>query len=264
MDYHFKRNPTIISSNIKHDLPTRDTLFLVALAGLTALIMAFVPFIDLLNYPFRLLITIIHELGHGVAALITGGRFLSFEVSPNGNGLAFTSGGLRYVIIPAGYLSVAIFTALLIMIGRSHRWSRRAMAAIGGMILMLTLFYARPSGRELEQLFRGLSALVMGLAFGSMFLWVALKATARWLIYLLHLVAIKAGLTTFSDLFYVINLSRLTNSPHNDATSMELATGIDALFWSLVWIVLAFVIISGAIWATWYPREKELHDPLMN
>ena len=50
------------------------------------------------------MITLVHELGHGLAAILTGGSFLYFEVFPNGGGLAHTSGGLRFVVIPAGYL----------------------------------------------------------------------------------------------------------------------------------------------------------------
>ena len=31
-----------------------------------------------LAYPFRLFVTMIHELGHGMAAVLTGGRFPAF------------------------------------------------------------------------------------------------------------------------------------------------------------------------------------------
>ncbi len=51
-----------------------------------------------LLYPFRLLVTFVHEAGHGLSALLTGGRFIEFRVFPNGAGLATTAGGNRVII----------------------------------------------------------------------------------------------------------------------------------------------------------------------
>src|SRR5512136_1152625 len=101
---------------------TQQTLTIISLAALTSLLLTMLPWLNLLNYPFRLLLTIIHELGHGLAALLTGGHFIDFVVYSNGAGLAHTAGGWRLVVIPAGYLGVALFGALLIALGGNHRW----------------------------------------------------------------------------------------------------------------------------------------------
>ena len=48
--------------------------------------------------------TLVHELSHGLAALLTGGRFVQFTITPDASGLATSAGGWRWLIIPAGYL----------------------------------------------------------------------------------------------------------------------------------------------------------------
>ncbi|MFP4323631.1 MAG: M50 family metallopeptidase [Anaerolineales bacterium] len=93
-------------------------------------------------YPLRLFVTFIHELGHGVAALATGGDFLRFEVQENGAGLAYSRGGWRPIVISAGYTGTALFGAALLWL--ANRAPRPQMVALGlGMAFaLLTMFYA--------------------------------------------------------------------------------------------------------------------------
>jgi len=245
---------SLFNPNRRTEFSTQQTLTLIGLAGLTSLLLAMVPVFSLLNYPFRLLLTMVHELGHGLAALLTGGHFVRFVVYPNGAGLAYTAGGWRFAIIPSGYVGLALFGAGLIMLGRSHRWSRTAMAIIGGGMMVLAARYGVPSIFSADFL-SGLLTTVSGLLFGGAFLWVAVKAAPGWIIYLLHLVAIQAGLTAFSDLVGLIGLStRFFNAPANDAQSMAQITFIPAFVWAMLWAAAAIVLIGGAIWNTWLNR----------
>jgi hypothetical protein len=229
----------------------QQTFSLIGLAALTALIITLVPIINLLNYPFRLLLTIVHELGHGIAAILTGGDFHNFVISPNGAGLAYTSGGWRFAVIPAGYLGVAIFAALLIMLGHSHRWSRLALGLIGGLMLLMSCWYGRPAEPSFGAVLGSFLTVSTGILLGGVFVRVALKATAATIIFFTHLIAIKAGFTAFSDILGVVGLNLSTTHP-NDALSMAQLTGIPAVIWALVWIVMAFIIIGLAIKTTWF------------
>lgn len=232
-------------------LSTKQTLTLIGLAGLTSLILVVVPIIGLLDYPFRLMITLVHELGHGLAAILTGGSFLFFEVFPNGGGLAHTSGGLRFVVIPAGYLGAALFGAILILLGRSHRWSRVALGVIGGAMVFLSLRYGIPSLWN-ASLVGGTLATITGLLFGTLLVWVAIKASPGWIVFFLHLIAIQAVLMSFSDLMALVGLSSHFFTPSgNDAQSMTDLTLIPAFFWAQLWAIIALALIGGAIWFTW-------------
>ena len=51
-----------------------------------------VPFGQLLAYPLVLLSTLVHEVGHGLAALAVGGRFERFVMFADASGMAFSTG----------------------------------------------------------------------------------------------------------------------------------------------------------------------------
>ncbi|MBI1259616.1 MAG: hypothetical protein GC204_19280, partial [Chloroflexi bacterium] len=72
-----------------------------------------IPQLDFILYPFRLFVTFVHESGHAVAALITGGRVGGMTVYETGAGVTLTAGGSRLLILPAGYLGAALFGAVL-------------------------------------------------------------------------------------------------------------------------------------------------------
>jgi hypothetical protein len=234
----------------------RSPRAIVGLAALVALLLAIVPWFAPLNYPFRLLITIVHELSHGLAALLTGGEFVRFVVFPNGEGLAYTAGGWRLLIAPAGYLGSALFGAVLIRLGVSARWSRTALGVIGVALLLLTLRYGLPSLAS-NQWLGGAVTVVSGLVLGAVFLVAALKASAAWVLFLLNLVAIQAGLTAFSDILIVIGLSsRFGSTLPTDAQTMASTTFIPAIVWALLWAVIAVGLVGGSLWRTWISPRR--------
>lgn len=59
-----------------------------------------------IRYPFLLLSTLAHEMGHGIAAVLVGGHFSSFKMYADGSGVAYTSHnpGLASALVSAGGL----------------------------------------------------------------------------------------------------------------------------------------------------------------
>lgn len=146
------------SPNQQRDLGLATAAFVVAV------VLWQMQDLALLTYPFRLFVTMIHELGHGLSAVLTGGSFLRFEVSKRGAGLAYTRGGARFIIIQAGYLGTALFGAALLFL--THRVRRPGRVAIGvGMLIGgLTLLYSGLSLDKLNTVETVLLAAVLGSA----------------------------------------------------------------------------------------------------
>src|SRR5215510_6809091 len=95
-------------------------------AALLSVALWFIPFAEVLSYPFRIFVTFIHEGGHALAALITGNSVESLSVAMNASGETYTTqGGLisQVFISSAGYLGSMAFGALLLVL------IRRAIAA---------------------------------------------------------------------------------------------------------------------------------------
>ncbi len=237
-------------------LKTQNTPIIIAVAALSAILLPLIPILNILDFPFRLLITIVHELGHGLAAIFTGGSFRNFTVAADGSGLAYTAGGWRWVVIPAGYLSEAIFSAVLFRLGGNLKASRWALGIIGLSIMVLSLIFGRPGGFSIQAIAGSVLGMVFGVIFGALFLKLALQAGSTLITFFIHFIAIKAGLATFSDLFVVIGFSLQTgNVPHTDAHAMAELTHIPAIIWAILWAVIALIFIAWAVVGRWRKSE---------
>ena len=66
---------------------------------------------------FRILDTMIHELGHAAMTLLMSGRVLSIELNPDHSGVTYSmlaSGGWSPIVVSlAGYTSASLFAILM-------------------------------------------------------------------------------------------------------------------------------------------------------
>jgi hypothetical protein len=228
---------------------------IVLYAVLAAACIAWLPWLGALAYPFRLLLTLVHELSHGLAALATGGAFQRLVVSPDGSGLAYTAGGWRLAVIPAGYIGAAAFAGGLVLVGSSPRAGRWALGAVGAFVALASLRYGLPSLLSPDAA-GGALAVVTGLALGVAFLGIAARAGAPWVLFTVYLVAIEAGLAALTDVWTLIGLSGGGSERATDARAMAELTWIPAMVWACFWALLAAAILVGAIRLAWRGRSS--------
>jgi hypothetical protein len=92
-------------------------------------------------------------------------------------------------------------------------------------------------------------------------------ASPRAAAFLVSFLAVQCVLNALFDLKTLLFLSAATNS-HSDAVNMASATGIPSLFWALLWIGIAFMILSLSLRAYAVsrrgPRQPDLpfEDPV--
>jgi hypothetical protein len=217
-------------------------LMLAGLAFILSLILRHLPVLKWLVYPFQLFVTLIHELSHGLAALLTGGRFLEFTIAPNTTGVATTSGGWRWLIIPAGYVGAALFGGLLLVLinrksgARGRRW---LTVGLGVFFALTTALFAR-----------NLTAIIIGSATALTLLGLGWHGPPLLLLFGLNLLAIQSALNAFDSL---LGLTRLSAGPlklANDAQSMAELTQIPALVWAILWTLVALAILGGSIYVS--------------
>jgi Peptidase M50B-like len=228
---------------------------MVALAGGLALALTMVPWLTAFNFPFRLLVTIVHELSHGLMALLTGGTFVRFVVFPDGSGLAYTAGGVRLLIVPAGYLGSALFGAALVLLGRRPERARLTIYVLGVVLPLLALRYGAPSLLSSEWV-AALLTVIGGVALGAAFLLLARRAAVGWVTLLLYLVAFQSTLLACTDLLTLIGLTTsISQAQSNDVQTMAQLTLVPAVIWALLWAVCALGLIGLAFWRVWQRRS---------
>lgn len=214
----------------------------------------FIPFAEILSYPFRIFVTFIHEGGHAVAALLTGNSVQGLSVAMNASGETYTTQGGTFsqmFVASAGYLGAMTYGALLLVLIRRAVAARAVLIGSALLILVLTIVFGlfepmvAGSWGSLTgipfTLFAG-SVLVVGL------LAVARFASPRVATFVVSLLAVQSILNALLDLKTVFFLSSpFAPAVPTDAANMANATGIPAIIWAIVWIVIAFGILSVAL-----------------
>src|SRR5437899_12393474 len=119
--------------------PQATTLLLAA--GLS-IALWFIPFAEILSYPFRIFVTFIHEGGHVLAALVTGNSVQSLSVAMNASGETYTTQGRMFsqmLVSSAGYISAMTYGALLLVLIRRSVAARIVLACSSAVVLGLTI-----------------------------------------------------------------------------------------------------------------------------
>jgi|SRR5687768_5029447 len=246
---------------IAHDARPQVTTLLMATA--LSVLLWFLPYAELLTYPFRIFVTFIHEGGHALASLLTGGSVHSLTVSLDGSGEVYSAnGGLlsRMFVSSAGYLGAMAFGALLLWLVRVKVKAAAVLVGSGALILLLTVFFGFLAPVWHMSL-PGLFTLVAGVALP-----LGLFAAARYLkrpaaAFLVSFLAAQCVLNALFDLKAVLFMSALTDA-QTDAANMAAATGVPALIWTVFWIVIAFVILSLVLRAYVAGRDRPTQPDL--
>ena len=241
---------------------------LLAAAALTV-VLWFIPFAEVLTYPFRIFVTFIHEGGHALAALLTGNSVYYLSVAMNTSGEVYSTNGSLFsqmFVSSAGYLGAMAYGALLLALIRRTVAARLVLAGSAGLILTLTIAYGL-----ISPLMHGMLFSPFTIGAGAV-LFLGLLAAARYAspraaAFLVSFLAVQCVLNALFDLKTLLFLSAATNS-HSDAVNMASATGVPSLFWALLWIGIAFMILSMSLRAYAVsrrgPRQPDLpfEDPV--
>jgi hypothetical protein len=233
---------------------------LLAATALTFALWWFVPFGDWLTYPFRIFVTFIHEGGHALAALLTGNSIQSLAVHVDGSGEVYSAAGgplSRLFVSSAGYLSAMAFGALLLLLIRRTVAARVVLASSAVLIFALTLLFGFISPIA-NMALPGLFTLFAGVLLPVGLLAAAKYAGPRLATFLVSFLAVQCVLNALFDLKNVLFLSAATGA-QTDAANMAAVFSFfplsSSIFWSLMWIGLAFLILSLALRAYAVSRQ---------
>jgi hypothetical protein len=236
-------------------------------ATAVSVVLWFIPYAELLTYPFRIFVTFIHEGGHALAALITGNTVHSLSVAMNASGETYTTqGGMfsQLLVSSAGYLGAMIFGALLLVLIRKTVAARLVLLACSVFILALTAIYGLFKPVFSGASWSGIPFTVMAGTLLSVGLFaIARFASARVATFFVSFLAVQCVLNALMDLKTVFFLSSpfVTTVP-SDAVNMATATGLPAFFWAVMWIALAFVILWIAMRLYVEGRDRRVQPDL--
>lgn len=218
----------------------RGALF--ASAAIT-LLLYLVPFGGLLIYPLLLLSTLAHELGHGLAALATGGTFHAFYLWPDGSGMAVHSGPeghvLQAIVAAGGLIGPAIVAGLCFALARRPAVARVVLGLLGlGFLAAVALVVENPFG---FWYIGGVGLLLLALAA---------RASATTAQTALVFVAVQLALSVFSRADYLFTASAQTSAGvmPSDSAHIAAALGGSYLLWGAVCGLFSVLVLVLGLW----------------
>jgi hypothetical protein len=196
-------------------------------------------------YPFTIMATWFHEMGHGLTALVLGGNFQKLIIYANGSGLAFYGGNMvfgdmgRAVVAAGGPLGPAFAGAVFILAGRRNSTAHYCLILLGIILFVSAFIWVRS--------IVGLTS--MGLS-GAIILLIALKAAHGFKNFSIQFLGVQACVSVYRQLGYLFTHSVVIGGKPMLSDTGQMA---DYLFfpywvWGLTLAGLSLLILLVSLW----------------
>jgi len=228
----------------------------LVVAGLVVTMLPALPFGAYLIYPFTILSTWFHEMGHGLAALATGQRFEQLVIFANGSGVAESavdpraSAFVSAAIAAGGPLAPSAVGALLI-VASAHPRAWRAvlwlsataiLASVGIWVRSPTGWWALP-----------LVAAILGL--------VAWRGSPAWQRFTLQFLGVLGAMSMLRDWDYLFSERAVIGGQAmlSDTGAIAAAIGLPHWLWAGVIVLISAALVGAAL--KYALAEKRLRPP---
>ena len=211
-------------------------------------------------YPFKLFATWVHEMCHGTAAILVGGKVAYLQIFHDGSGLCYYYvdgvNWKRAFVSSAGYTGTAFWGCILLLFRRTTLGPTIGTIGFGIAILLSCALYVRNTFGLIVLCIEGLF-----LVMGGWFL------PAEWVDNLYAFLAATCSMNALLDIQNLFGSGQgyvggeLQNT---DAHTVSEYWGNDYRFWATMWLVFAIVMtLIGLIFAR-DARELPRNKPETN
>jgi len=206
--------------------PYNKNIFeLILLFLLTAL--SFFMWDSILFFPIKLLVVILHEISHGIIAIITGGKILALEINFNLGGKCITEDGNQFLIAFAGYPGSFLFGAALFF---STYKPKLKIFILSIIAVIIFLFAVNTMNNTL-------------LSFLSILIAFSIFAINKFIPEpIANFIFRVIGLISCVYVIYDIKEDVFNNNNYlSDASLISKITGLSSTFWGLLWIFISLI-----------------------
>jgi len=227
------------------DRPTSRGALLVA--GVVSVVLGtFVPFGGVLLYPFTLLATWVHEMGHGLTALAVGGSFERLEIFADASGLAHTrnaGGTVDALVCLGGLVAPAFVGAAILATCRGPRRARVVLVALAALLVGSLAVWVRSVAGVIA------IPLVAGVVVGFV-VW----GSPRERMFLAQFLGLRLALDTLGrGMDYLFSDTATVDGTKSASDIARVAQGLGGprLLWSIAVAALCVVVLGAGLFAAW-------------
>ncbi|MBL8684648.1 MAG: M50 family metallopeptidase [Myxococcales bacterium] len=210
----------------------------------------FVPFGSIALYPFTLMATWVHEMGHGIAALAVGGAFERLDVFADASGLAHTRyqpGARGGVVAIAGMLAPPLIGAITLGFARGPRRARIALAVLSLAMLASCVSWVR-------SIAGWIAVPLVALALGAFARW----GSPRERMICAQFVGLRLAVDTVTRIDYAFTSEAVIDGVRrtSDVAAITASWGAILPVWSLVIALTSFALVALGLWAAWRAPKR--------
>jgi hypothetical protein len=200
-----------------------------------------IPILKQILYPFKLVTTAFHEIGHALVGILTGATVNNIFIDHDTYGSTTLSGGNPYLILPAGYLSSSFWGGLIIF-GSFDSLATQVISILSSICFLLTIYWSQNWIPRIVGIFY--------LAFVGILFWydsseLNSNPTLHILSYMMLFVGVMLSLQTLWDFQGLVCFKDHESDPSKYA---ELVGCCPAQVWSFIWLLFGIVFMVG--WTT--------------
>lgn len=212
---------------------------MMAAAAIT-LALWLIPGAHLLTLPLQYLNTHLHEMGHALAAVFTGGSVQDIIVRGDGSGVTHAYASHWVIIGSAGYLGASCMGAALIAFSRNEKSARYALLGVAAILAIEDILWLRGDA----------IGMVSGFAYLMLFLILGLALRGWAAILVAQFVGLQQCLAALQAVFVLVNPHMLAFTD-SDATILQGMTGVPAILWAVGWAGLSAALMLLTFASAW-------------
>jgi hypothetical protein len=198
---------------------------------------------SLLLYPFTILATWFHEMGHGIAAMLAGRGFERLLIFADGSGVALSLrpadgyGVTDALVAASGPLGPAVAGALLIVCSRSATATRNALAVLGVALILSTMIWVR-------SLTGWLVLPALGVAIAAL----ALRGSVPWQRFVIQLLGVQAAISAWQQFDYLFSAGGTIGGELHRSDTAAIADVLLLPYW--FWGAIISAAILALLWCS--------------
>lgn len=215
----------------------------LVIAAVLVMVLPSLPFGNYLIYPFTILTTWFHEMGHGLTALLLGLDFERLVIFPNGSGYAESSArggvsGISSALIAAGGPVGPAFAGALLILASSRRtlW-QPALLVLAGVIALSVLIWVR-----------SLTGLIVLPLVAAALAWVAWRGRDWLKLFALQFLGVLGAMSMFRDWDYLFSESAVIGGRPMLSDTGAIEAGLFLPHW--IWAILIVAVCAAMIGAS--------------
>ena len=229
------------------------TAILVAVA-LVYVVGAYVPFGQEALYPLTLFTTWVHEMGHGLTALVLGGHFYELQIFANASGFAMSSvdtSVLHAIVAAGGLLAPPIVGSILIAVVHGPRRARVALSILAAAIVLSLVIWVRSVTG-----FIAMPIVAIALAWTA---WRGFAEHPERRVIAVQILGVVLALDTLTRMVGYVFEKEVTvdgKVSRSDIATVADGLGGSYILWGMLITAIAVGLLSLALWWAWRRPER--------